>query len=141
MTLHSPLTVTERWRHDFDVFPDTNRSQPFGTGATVAYNYVDLQIKNNAKIPYLLRLYLTDTHLHGEWLSTEPSAFTYSVYEKEHLMTTQVWGGFTRHNKIFRQTKDLTGKIVADEFIVENHAYMMYAPFLASGNVSGTDAV
>ena len=34
MTLHTPLTVTERYRHSHDVFPDSNRTQPFGSGAT-----------------------------------------------------------------------------------------------------------
>ena len=37
MTLHTPLTVTERYRHSHDVFPDSNRTQPFGSGATCAY--------------------------------------------------------------------------------------------------------
>ena len=45
MTLHTPLTVTERYRHSFDVFPDSRRTQPFGSGATCSYNYLDLQIK------------------------------------------------------------------------------------------------
>lgn len=30
MTLHTPLTVVERWRHTYDVFPDNARTQPFG---------------------------------------------------------------------------------------------------------------
>jgi hypothetical protein len=30
-----PLKVTERWRHTHDVFPDANRTQPFGSGATL----------------------------------------------------------------------------------------------------------
>ncbi|MBQ7776531.1 MAG: VanW family protein, partial [Lachnospiraceae bacterium] len=30
MTLHTPLTIIERHRHGFDVFPDSNRTQPFG---------------------------------------------------------------------------------------------------------------
>jgi hypothetical protein len=58
MTLHTPLLVTERWRHSFDVFPDTNRTLPFGSGATLAYNYIDLQIKNATTAPYLLHLWL-----------------------------------------------------------------------------------
>ena len=33
MTLHTPLTVTERYRHSYDVFPDANREQPFGSGS------------------------------------------------------------------------------------------------------------
>ena len=37
MTLHTPLTVVERYRHSHDVFPDSNRTQPFGSGATCAY--------------------------------------------------------------------------------------------------------
>ena len=28
MALHTPLTVTERHRHGYDVFPDSNRTQP-----------------------------------------------------------------------------------------------------------------
>ena len=36
MTLHTPLTVTERYRHSHDVFPESNRTQPFGRGATCA---------------------------------------------------------------------------------------------------------
>lgn len=54
MTLHTPLTVTERYRHSYDVFPDSGREQPFGTGATVAYNYLDLQIENRTRDPYQL---------------------------------------------------------------------------------------
>ena len=29
MTLYTPLTVVERYRHSHDVFPDANRTQPF----------------------------------------------------------------------------------------------------------------
>lgn len=41
MTLHTPLTVVERHRHGYDVFPDANRTQPFGSGATCFYPYLD----------------------------------------------------------------------------------------------------
>ena len=34
MTIHTPLTVVERWRHTYDVFPDAGRTQPFASGAT-----------------------------------------------------------------------------------------------------------
>ena len=72
-TLHTPLTVTERYRHSFDVFPDSRRTQPFGSGATCSYNYLDLQIKNETSEPYQLHLFLTDSHLVGEWrTTTEP---------------------------------------------------------------------
>jgi vancomycin resistance protein VanW len=66
MTLHTPLIVTERHRHSYDVFPDADRTQPFGTGATCAYNYLDLQIYNSTPQVYQLVVELTDTHLVGE---------------------------------------------------------------------------
>lgn len=50
MALQSPLTIVERWRHSFDVFPDTGRTQPFGSGATCAFNHIDLQVRNDFRI-------------------------------------------------------------------------------------------
>ena len=49
MTLHTPLTVTERHRHGYDVFPDSDRTQPFGSGATCFYPYGDLMIRNDTQ--------------------------------------------------------------------------------------------
>ena len=54
MTLHTPLTVTERYRHSHDVFPDANRTQPFGSGATCAYPHRDLMIRNDTDRPFQL---------------------------------------------------------------------------------------
>ena len=45
--LHSPLTVIERSEHSFDPFPDQGRVVPWGVGATVVYNYVDLVVRND----------------------------------------------------------------------------------------------
>jgi vancomycin resistance protein VanW len=133
MTLHSPLTVTERYRHSYDVFPDSKRSQPFGSGATCAYNYLDLQIKNETNHAYQLIIYLTDTHLVGEWRADIPQTRTYEVYEKEHWITHEFWGGYVRHNKIYRKVYNIENELIDDEFITENHAIMMYEPMLTEG--------
>lgn len=133
MTLHTPLIVTERHRHSYDVFPDANRSQPFGSGATCAYNYLDLQIKNETNHAYQLILYLTDTHLVGEWRAVVPSTRSYKVYEKDHWITSTHWGGYIRHNRIFRKVYNLENALIDDEFVTENHAIMMYEPLLAEG--------
>ncbi|MBB6669871.1 VanW family protein [Cohnella nanjingensis] len=133
ITLHTPLTVTERYRHSYDVFPDTGRSQPFGSGATCAYNYLDLQIKNETDRPYQLIVYLTDTDLAGEWRTTAPPTKSYEVYEKEHWITQEHWGGYIRHNRIHRKVFDREQASAADEFVTENHAVMMYEPMLGSG--------
>ncbi|MCK9911052.1 VanW family protein, partial [Microbacteriaceae bacterium K1510] len=72
MTLHTPLTVTERYRHSYDVFPDAERTLPFGSGATCYYNYLDLQISNLTEQPFQLQIALTESHLAGEWRANLP---------------------------------------------------------------------
>lgn len=130
MTIHTPLTVTERHRHSYDVFPDSNRTQPFGSGATCYYNYGDLMIKNNT--PHLFQLFLevTKTDLKGTWKTNTPPEHKYEVYEKEHIIQSEYWGGYTRHNLIHRKKYNLENKLIDDEFVTENHAIMMYSPFL-----------
>jgi vancomycin resistance protein VanW len=134
MTMHSPLTVTERYRHSYDVFPDSNRRQPFGSGATCYYNYLDLQIKNETSANYQLVVYLTDTHLVGEWRSDIPQTRSYEIYQKEHWITQEFWGGYVRHNKIHRKVYNIDNKLIDDEFVAENHAIMMYEPMLSDGS-------
>lgn len=80
MTLQTSLTVKERWRHNFDVFPDADRTQPFGSGTTVVYNYVDLQICNDTDSDYQLIVWLDENYLYGEWRSQEAPLYTYKVY-------------------------------------------------------------
>ncbi|WP_102026704.1 VanW family protein [Salirhabdus sp. Marseille-P4669] len=130
ITLHTPLTVTERHRHSYDVFPDANRKQPFGSGATCAYNFLDLQIQNNTDHPYQLQLYLTDTHLVGEWRVSTPPITSYEVYEKDQKFTFEHWGGYIRHNTIYRKVFNSQNEQIDDEYITENHALMMYEPLL-----------
>ncbi|MCR8645019.1 VanW family protein [Paenibacillus sp. N1-5-1-14] len=133
ITLHTPLEVTERHRHSYDVFPDSNRTQPFGSGATCAYNYLDLQITNSTEQPYQLHLYLTQDHLVGEWRSVDSHPLRYEVYEKDHQMMQAHWGGYVRHNVIHRRVFNQEGLQVNDQYVTENHALMMYRPFLESG--------
>ena len=136
MAMHTPLTIVERWRHSFDVFPDANRTQPFGSGATCAYNYIDLQLRNDTDQPFQLRLRLSDTHLHGEWRSARPLDIDYEVFESDHLFRQESWG-YTRHNRIGRHIKSQeTGEILYSEPLIENHAIMMYNPMLEEKTTS-----
>lgn len=130
ITLHTPLTVTERWRHNYDVFPNSNRTQPFGCGATVVYNYIDLQIKNETDRDYQLLVRLDDEYLHAEWRSAVPAECSYEIYEADHVIKSEWWGGYTRSNILRRRIFDAEGYEVADEFICANRAIMMYAPVL-----------
>jgi vancomycin resistance protein VanW len=130
MTLHTPLTIVERYRHSFDVFPDSNRTQPFGSGATCVYNYRDLMIRNDTSQPFQLLLKITDTHLVGSYHTSKPFEYHYEIYEKEHRMDREYWGGYSRHNVLYRKVYNNNSDLVDDEYLVENHALMMYQPFI-----------
>lgn len=129
MTLHTELDITERWRHSFDVFPDVNRKIPFACGATLSYNYVDLQLKNNTEDTYCIHLWLDDEYLNGEIRCTRKMPYTYKVVEKDHLIKRQWWGGYTRHNRIWKQ-KFIQDEMIGEILVAENHAIMMYNPLL-----------
>ncbi len=130
MTLHTPLTVIHRYRHSHDVFPDSDRTQPFGSGATCHFNFLDLEIKNETPYPYQLRVYLTNIDLVGEWRSVSSCDYRYEVYEKEHSMTPSGFGDYIRNNVINRRVFNLKNELILDEYITENHAYMVYDPYL-----------
>jgi vancomycin resistance protein VanW len=132
MTIHTPLTVTERYRHSFDVFPDSNRTQPFGSGATCSYNYLDLQLKNSTNDTYQLFLTVTDTHLIGEWRCNQHQLNKYEVYEASHKIEMAYWGNYIRHNTIHRRVYNAQSIQIDDEFLTENYAIMMYEPMLES---------
>ena len=132
MTLHTPLDVTERHRHSYDVFPDVNRKLPFGSGATCFYNYLDLRISNSTHQPYQLHLYLKNDYLVGEWRTSTEQKEAYEVYEKDHWITHEYWGGYARHNTIFRRKYDQDSRLIEDAYMTENHAMMMYEPLLAN---------
>jgi len=125
---HSPLEITERYRHGFDVFPDVNRKVPFGAGATLAYNYIDLQVFNPTDNAFHLKLWLDKTHLQGSLNAQNKLYESYEIQERNHIMKQQVWGGYSRHNQIFKIIK--TDNEIREELLVENHAIMMYNPFL-----------
>lgn len=130
MALHTPLTVTERHRHSYDVFPDEQRTQPFGSGATCAYNYLDLQLMNRTDEVYQLKLWLDDSHLHGEWRCSGQPLYTYEIYEADHVISLEPWGGYIRSNRIRRRVMTRTGEIARDEAVADNHALMMYSPLI-----------
>ena len=130
MTLHTPLTVAERYRHSYDVFPDSNRTQPFGSGATCVYPYRDLMIRNDTHCTWQLCVRVGETDLEGEWRCSEPTHIEYKVIEKQHRFEREWWGGFSRHNELWRICRDLDTSEVGEEYITENHAITMYAPLL-----------
>lgn len=130
MTLHTPLTVVERHRHGYDVFPDADRTQPFGSGATCSYPHIDLMIQNNTDRDFQLLLHVGETHLEGEWRAETPNMLRYDISELNHKITAEYWGGYTRSNELVRQTWNQQGDLIDEETIAKNDAVMMYEPFI-----------
>ena len=140
MTLHTPLTVTERYRHSHDVFPDVSRTQPFGSGATCAYPHRDLMIRNDTDRPFQLRVWVGDTYLHGQWRAMEPPEYRYKIVEKDACIRQMSWGGYVRHNALWREVYSLDGVLLDEQPLVINDAIMMYSPLLpAQDGQAGTE--
>ncbi len=130
MTLHTPLTVVERYRHSHDVFPDVNRTQPFGSGATCAYPHRDLMIRNDTDETFQLCLEVGQTHLKGQWRSTRPPQLQFRIEERDARIDATSWGGYIRHNALYRKVYDVQGTFLEEQFLFTNDAIMMYSPLL-----------
>lgn len=130
MALHTPLNIKERWRHGFDVFPDINRTIPFACGATLSYNYIDLQLENKTTDTFQIKLWLDETHLHGEIFCSTDLRVKYEIFETDHMFQQQWWGGYTRHNRIWKKITHLHTGEEEIELVAENSAIMMYNPLL-----------
>jgi len=130
MALHTPLTIKERWRHSYDVFPDINRTIPFACGATLSYNYIDLQLENNTEDTFQIDLSIDSEYLNGEITCDTELKLKYEIYETDHIFQQQWWGGYTRHNKIWKKIIDLNNNTETTELVAVNNAIMMYNPLL-----------
>jgi vancomycin resistance protein VanW len=129
LVIHSPLTVTERYHHSFDPFPDDGRILPFGSGATIFYNYRDFQFTNNTSHTFQIRLWLTEKCLDGELRIDSELDHAYHIIEKEHQFL-EVDGKYYRKNEIWRHKilKFQGGKIVDTELLIKNFARVTYRP-------------
>lgn len=129
LVMHSPLTVLERYHHSFDPFPDDGRVLPFGSGATVFYNYRDYQFTNNTNYTFQINLWFTEKCLEGELRINEELEYAYHVFEKDHQFL-KIENQFYRKNEIWREKlmKYQGGKVVDRELITKNFARVTYTP-------------
>ncbi len=124
MALHLGFEIVERHRHSFDLFPDMGRTIPFGCGATVFYNYVDLRVRNTLEFPVAFRFRVSDGVLIGDALGPRPLPFRVSVYETDHSFY-EVGGRVRRRNRVWRRI-DYAGPGVP-ELVCENDCIVRYA--------------
>jgi vancomycin resistance protein VanW len=129
LALHTPLQVTQRASHSFDPFPDQGRVIPYGTGAALFYNYIDLWLFNPTPITFQFRLWLTDTLINGEMRADVQLPHRYRVFA-QHEAFTQSGGVWFRHNEIWRDTiaKGQSHSLLHSEKLYENHVRVLYQP-------------
>lgn len=126
MALHTPLVVTERHHHSFDPFPDSLRVIPFGTGACVFYNYVDLRLYNPTDLTFQIRVGLTDEHLKGTIRADREWPLVYHVQERNHRFV-EVGPKRFRENEVWRIQMDRATKApVAEERLMHNFCEVKY---------------
>lgn len=61
-----------------------------------------------------------------------PLKVHYEVIERNHEIRREWWGGYSRHNQLYRLTLSEEGTLLEEIMVAENHAMMMYQPLLDS---------
>ena len=122
--LHTETEVIERYHHSKDVFPDSGRTLPFGSGATIFDNYIDLKIRNISKTDIQIKIWMTEDALKIQILSDHPSKRKFHVFEKNHCFVKRR-NEYFRYNEIYRETV-LEGAVQSEERITANFAPVLY---------------
>ncbi len=126
LALHTPLAVTERHHHGYDPFPDSGRVLPFGSGATVFYNYIDLKLRNPTRFTFRLRLRLTAEDLVGEVWADRLPPLAYHVHEEGHRFVKEAEGWY-RENRLYQVAVDRrTGLEAWSRLAAANRCPIMY---------------
>lgn len=127
MALHSELQIVEHHHHDqIDLFPDFGRQIPFGTGTSIAYNYLDYRLYNPTERTYQLRVWVDGEYLRGELRADAQQEVSFHIRsENERFMRESE--GIYRCGTVYRETVDRrTGNLLSREVLRENHARVMY---------------
>ena len=128
LVLHSPLEVSQHYHHSYDLFPDSGRVLPFGSGATVVYNYVDLEFYNLTPYTFQFEIWQDDTFLYGNLRCSQEIDLAYHVVEEDHTFVSTP-KGFFRYNKLYQHYIDKkTGNFINKKLIRTNFAPLMYQP-------------
>ena len=129
LCLHSPLTITERHHHSYDPFPDDGRVVPFGSGATIFFNYIDYQFRNNTDHTFQLLFWLDKKCINGDLRINIELPYKYHVFEKNHCFV-KLGEAFYRRNELWREKyyKKGSGEIIETELIQKNNALVKYIP-------------
>lgn len=96
---------------------------------------LQVQVVNRTSQPFRLAVTVMPGELSGSWSSDTAPTRSYRVYEADHVITNDGRGLHRGHNVLRRRVFDGDGVEIGDELVAENHALMMYEPFLGAGPV------
>ena len=113
VAVRAGMRIVERHRHELDLFPDDERTVPFGCGATVVYNYADFRFENPYPQPVLMRARIEDGAFISELWTTSDPGITVEVEEQDHRFIKDEHG-WTRENRLRRRIRDAAGNVVSD---------------------------
>lgn len=127
VAIQSPLLVVERSNHSFDRFPDDGRVLPFGSGAAIFYNYVDLVLHNPTDRHFQLKLNVGEQQLEGELLCDRVRGFWYHIYQVGHRFLRE-GGRVFRGNEIWREvrSKGQGSEVLENERLYRNRVVVKY---------------
>ena len=125
LAVYADAAIVERHRHSFDLFPDTDRSVPFGFGATVFYNHVDFQFRNTLEQPMLLRTWIDSDVLRGQVRLTHDPGWRVRVVEEGHRFFRE-HGEIFRENRLLRQRINASGEESAPVLLLASKARVLY---------------
>ncbi len=121
--IETGMEIIERHRHSLDLFPDANRTAPFGCGATVFYNHVDLRLRNTLDFPLLLEASVDPPLCRVAIRSASAMPFRCRMIETDHEFV-KVSGVVRRRNKLWREYEDGSGK--RRELLCDNDCRVVY---------------
>ena len=126
LAVHADVEIVERHRHSLDLFPDADRTVPFGFGATVFYNHVDFQFRNTLDRPLLLETWVEEGRLHGRARVAACPGWRVRVVETDHRFFRE--GGLIfRENRLWKEKVPVHGAgEVPREPLFSTRARVMY---------------
>ncbi len=127
VAVQAGMRIVERHRHGLDLFPDHQRTVPFGCGATVVWRHTDLRFQNPLVVPVVLRTRVEDGTFVCELRTARDPRIRVEVREEGHrfFRDGDVW---MRENRILRRIARPDGTVLVDEQVAHNRGRVLYEP-------------
>ena len=117
--------IVERHRHSFDLFRDVERTVPFGCGATVFYNYVDLQFRNTLPFAVLLSVDVQPSLLKAQVRAPRSLPLRVRIVETDHRFFRRE-GQVYRANRVWKEVEWLDNRPSTRELLIVNECEVLY---------------